>query len=333
MSKPVLPTLPETFTSWRYTPSGRFSVPGVGAMLAQVILGGILVGAIAYGASTLMRHVAALATSIIFRIFPGNLMPSILTVVVVGAVGAMFLLGIGILAALVVSQAYHKGKCRNKRLIFIASLLCVALIIAVDMYLTYSELQRTFTISKIGETLSALFPGAAGERQEQSDIGLTVVMIGFEGALLLVIVYSWANGELGSTPFCEKCETWYQQKGVLPLAVESAPSLLALLQDGSSHDGEVLCVPDTQRPRINLTTRMCPQCGASQVGADVLWQEKSVDSKGKVSTSNPIEPWFNVLLPQQIAAGVEKALSALRNQKAADVTQRAHTDDQAQIAH
>jgi hypothetical protein len=298
--KPGLPVIPESIKS--QTPKLSGKCPGK-AFLLMFILAPVIsfvLGVIAHYLGIAVGFVGAWVA----------LIPTLLTSVcgfvnwflVLFGIAIVFMVYIGyplligyLDGSLVVTGLGKNGKCRNAVIAGFAGL-----INGVTLYIGHSLM--AWIVSK------ALHPLTFTTIRLESVFNTTIegtpfwiyLMIGVEFILVLVGGFLGANNEIKTLTFCEKHNVWYGKwkQASFPVTIkeELAQAVLEMNPDYIEHTEKIL--KDTY-PHILLQYRCCPG-GADcdmELKANVLWQEQTVDKKGKTTISNQVETWFDVLLP------------------------------------
>jgi len=313
MVKPQLPPVPDAIARRVYKPSGKYAPGSFARMLVLGFLVAIVIGIIAqyigqwiipWGKSIVAWVYDSLVLSRFCCFIPGFLVAYPLQLALIIVFGLLFLLYPFILGGVigaVMRELIRWGKCRSARLS-----VALGLVNGVGAYISLALL-RSHLLGH-ADTSS----GLVAFLKLPSTPWWAYVLIGLDALIVAAVSVVISKTYVMDHPFCETCGEWYAAAvplGVFPLAI--AEPLVQTLESGELQAALKEIPPTKQPPSITIAFARCPSCATADIGLEthVNWEEVSKGSQGKEKTHSLTKPWFSVMVPGQLFAQIEEALS------------------------
>ncbi len=311
MSKPTLPSLPESLLARRPTQSGICPPNAILYMfLAGIpisfLLGivshyvGILVGILA-GLLALLPNLLTSLCGVTVCIF------ALFAIIVILAAFAGYPLVVGMIGGEIVGWLGRKGHCRNAIIAGWGGAVNGLFIYAGHAFIAWIQYgglhPMTVTTKMMGDIFSTTIRGTPW---------WMTALVAIEAVILIISAAIRGNGSIGESTYCETHSIWYgnwKQGRFSSEAAEAVASTLVTLDERTVETLKKL--EDEVYPYLLVKTRGCPTSPSCEVEVSgiVHWQETTVNNKGEKNIENKSETWFDVMMPSSFGYAMEKTLN------------------------
>jgi len=315
--KPALPALPEELVSKKPTHTGICPGRAKVLMFLVALPISLVVGMVAHFVGIAVAFVGtwiAVLPTLLTSIcgFISWLFVLAGLAIILGVfVGYPFLVGMG--NGTLVAVLGKKGLCRNPTTAAWAGLLNAFPLYVGHALMSVLVARRmgilTFTPGQIESTLGINLGSRGGS------IFIMILCV-IEFAFLLWGSFSGAKLEIKDSTFCEEHQAWYGKwvNGRYPVSL--IERVEQRLTQGITLNPGVKVKDDTY-PALVLSYRRCPASEACdmEMKATLWWQETTTDKKGKTTTNNKSELWFDALLPADLGCAIAAELDLKPEEK------------------
>jgi len=230
----------------------------------------------------------------------------IFAIVVILAVVFGYPAVVGVITGGITGELGKKGNCRNTGAAGLAGAFNGTIVYAIHAILALLVHGSLHILTVSSSTLENVF-----------DVNLIgtpwwmYVLIIIEAVIVIVASAAAASGTLEESTFCEEHGVWYGPWREARFSTELAEPIAQTLETGAPQGLESATQVEKETfPHLLVRMRRCsasPSCDV-EIEGKVVWQEKKVDKKGKESTQQHTEEWFDTMAPSGLGEALEKAL-------------------------
>ena len=306
MSKPQLPSVPESVRERAYKPSGKWTSRSLALMSGLGLPAAAIIGVVGHYVGLVFPLLVGLLVAL-FAIV-GNLCGMLGCLGALTIIFSVLLFGFLYPAAAGAAIGYVtwllalRSKCRSSRWAASIGLLGGAVGYSVLSFITFQRFGMVRLSSQMVSTYLEL----------TNTPWWLYVLVGLDALVFVGIATLVPYTQVKETPFCEGCEEWYGSWKDRKFSLEIAEPLLQALETGSAQTLRTLeeISSVAEHPYLEVKLRRCPSCDISdfQVAASAAWKEVTTDKEGQKKTEIKTEEWFKAMAPADLGTQLDEIL-------------------------
>ena len=230
----------------------------------------------------------------------------IFALIVIAAVVFGYPYVVGMVTGSIIGLLGKSGKCRNTRAAGLAGAFNGGITYAAHALVAFIVYSSLHILTVNTNTIEDLF-----EVTLDGTPWWMYVLIAIEAVIVIIASSITASNTIEESTFCEEHGVWYGPWHEARFPVEQEASIAQTLETGTLQGLEnATQLTDQDFPHLLIRMRKCPMGSAChiEIAGKVVWQETKTDKKGKQSTEQHTEEWFDTMVPPGLGEALEEVM-------------------------